>query len=69
VAAKDDRVSRGEDTVAEKKLRYVVEQVPDWLPTNRSDIANGKGGNSAILDVRYVLQIGAGGIQAMLTAV
>jgi len=48
-------VSRGEDTVAEKKLRYVVEQVPDWLPTNRSDIANGKGGNSAILDVRYVL--------------
>ena len=40
---------------------------PDWLPTNRIDIANGKGGNSAILDVRYVLQVGAGGIQAMLT--
>ena len=27
------------------------------------DIANGKDGNSAILDVRYVVQVGAGGIQ------
>jgi hypothetical protein len=49
------------------RMRFRV--LPDWLPTNRIDIANGKGGNSAILDVRYVLQGGAGGIQAMLTAV